>query len=192
MAGNKNPKKHKPKNDWIAIREDYLVQNLDPQAEKPYTVAACAAHWGLNRKTIERHSEAEDWRGELRKRQAAISDARIEAHTDGFMEQQREIRKRHAMVAQGLISKAAKKLGSIKKPEKQLTVDQMVKMLTFGMAAEREAHGMPKYIQLEDVTHTDPERQFETPTMRMERRRIERLVDADLVKTYARLHDAGE
>ena len=189
MAGKKNPKKHPPKIDWNAIREDYLVQNLDPEAEKPYPIIALATHWGVSRDSCDRHAKKEDWKGELRKRAKAIADARIDAHQDGFIEQQREIRERHALVARSAIKVASKKLATLKKPEKELTVDQMVKMLAFGMAAERDAAGMPKYIQIQNVTPTDPAREFETPAQRMERRRIQREVEKDLAEVYKRLHD---
>ena len=192
MAGKKNPKKHPPKIDWNAIREDYLVQNLDPEAEKPYPIIALATHWGVSRDSCDRHAKKEDWKGELRRRAKAIADARIDAHQDGFIEQQREIRERHASVAQNLISKAVEKFNTIKNPKKELTVDQMLKMLAFAMPAEREAHGMPKFVQIQDVTPTDTERTHETPAQRMERRRIERLVDKDLAEAYTELHDAGD
>ena len=192
MAGKKNPKKHPPKIDWNAIREDYLVQNLDPQAEKPYPIIALATHWGVSRDSCDRHAKKEDWKGELRRRAKAIADARIDAHQDGFIEQQREIRKRHAMVAKDVISKAMMKFDAIKDPDNELTVDQMLKMLAFALPQEREALGLPKYIQIQDVTPTDPAREFETPAQRMERRRIERLVDKDLAEAYTEHHNAGD
>ena len=191
MAGKKNPKIHKPKIDWNAIREDYLVQNLDKKQKKNYTQADLSRQWGVSQNAISRHALKDDWAGELRRRTKVIADARIDAHTDGLVEQQKEIRKRHALIAKGVITKAVKKLKEITKPEK-LTVDQMVKMLSFGMSAEREALGMPKYIQIQDVTVTDQDRLHETPVMRMERRRIERLVDKDLAEAYPGLTDAGD
>lgn len=191
-AKKKNSKKTRSKINWHAIREDYLVRNLDKKEGKTYTIVDLSKEWGVSAKQIHIHAKAGDWRGELRRRTQVISDARIEAHTDGLMEEQREIRKRHAMVAKGVIAKAGKKLGSIKKPEEELTVEQMVKMLAFGFTAEREAHGMPKFIQIQDVTQTDSERQYETPVMRMERRRIERLVDKDLAEAYTEHHNVGD
>lgn len=192
MAGKKDSKIHKPKIDWNAIREDYLVQNLDKKQRKTYTQADLSRQWGVSQNAISRHALKEDWAAELRRRTQVIADARIDAAQDGIIEQQREIRERHALVARGVITVASKKLAKIEKPEKTLTVDQMVKMLAFGMAAEREAHGMPKYIQIQDVTVTDLNRQYETPVMRMERRRIERLVDKDLAEAYSGLPDAGD
>lgn len=188
MAGKRNPKKHKPKIDWDAIREDYLVRNLDDTKTKKYSVNMLAKTWGISRTSIDKHIKAEDWNGELRRRTQAIADARIEVHQDSIIEAQKEIRDRHALIARSAIKVASKKMATLKKPEKQLTVDQMVKMLAFGMAAERDAAGMPKYIQIEDVTPTDPAREFETPLMRMERRRVQREVEADLAEVHERLH----
>jgi len=192
MAGKKNPKKHKPKIDWDAIREDYLVRNLDNSKTKKYSVNMLAKTWGISRTSIDRHVKAEDWNGELRRRTQAIADARIEIHQDSIIEAQKEIRERHALVARSAIKVASKKLATLKKPEKELTVDQMVKMLAFGMAAERDAAGMPKYIQIEDVTPMDPAREFETPLMRMERRRVQREVEADLAEVHERLHGGSD
>ena len=186
MAGKKN----RYGIDWDAIREDYLVQNLDPNKTKKYSIVQLAKTWGVTRRNIDRHAKKEDWAGELRKRTKAIADARIDVHQDSIIETQREIRERHASVAQDIIAKAVKKFNTIKNLKKELTVDHMLKMMALGMSAEREAHGMPKYIQIHDVTPTDPAREFETPALRMERRRIERLVDADLAAAYAELHDA--
>lgn len=191
MAGKKNPKKAKNRYDidWAAIREDYLVQNLDKSKTRKYSINALAKTWGVTRKSIDRHAKAEDWEGELRRRTKAISDARIDIVQDSIIEEQRKIRKRHAMVAKGVISRAAERLAKLKKTEiSKLTVDQMIKMLAFGFTAEREAHGMPKFIQIQDVTPTDPAREFETPIMRMERRRLQREVEADLVEVHKRLH----
>ena len=185
--GKKNPKKHKPKIDWDAIREDWLVRNLDDTKTKKYSNKMLAKAWGVSRVSIEKHAKKEDWKGELRRRTQAIADARIDVHQDSIIEAQKEIRERHALVARSAINVASKKLATLKKPEK-LTIDQMVKMLAFGMAAERDASGMPKYIQIEDVTPTDPAREFETPLMRMERRRVQREVEADLAEVHKRLH----
>ncbi|KKM66397.1 hypothetical protein LCGC14_1481620 [marine sediment metagenome] len=185
--GKKNPKKHKPKIDWDAIREDYLVQNLDPEKTKKYSINMLAKTWGVSRNSIDKHVKAEDWNGELRRRSRAIADARIDVHQDSIIEAQKEIRERHALVARSAIAVASKKLASLKNPKK-LTVEQMVKMLAFGLTAEREASGMPKFIQIEDVTPTDPAREFETPLMRMERRRVQREVEKDLAEVHKRLH----
>ena len=194
MAAKKKsnrPKKYNTKINWHAIREDYLVRNLD-KSQKTYTIVALAKEWGVSRKQIDIHAHAENWRGELRRRTKSIADARIEAHTDALKDQQRAIRERHVEVAGGVISKAVQRFNAITNPEEEISLDLMLKMFAFGLPAQRDAIGMPKLVQIQDVSAQDVARQFETPEMRMERRRIEQEVDDDLAKAYVGLSDAGD
>ncbi len=187
MAGAKNPKRKKRarrEHDWDGIREDFLLQNLDPSREKPYTLGACAKSWAVSVSAVERHSRKEGWRDELRVRAKAQANANIERRQETYAEVEAEIRQRHATFCRGLIAKAGIKFTSITDPRK-LTVDQMLKMLTFAMPEEREARGIPKYYQVTGLTPTDPEREMETPGMRIERRRIERQVGKELTALLA-------
>lgn len=188
----KGKKKNRYNIDWDAIREDYLVQNLSPDKLKKYSIVQLAKTWGVQRKSIERHAKAEDWKGELRKRTTAIADARIDVAQDSIMEAQREIRKRHGEVAKGVLGRAILKFNTLLNPDTDITVEQMLKMMVFALPAEREAHGMPKFIQIQDVTPTDPARAFETPILRMERRRIQREVEAELIEVHKRLHGGAD
>ena len=193
MAGAKNPKRKKRarrEHDWDDIREDFLLQNLDPSREKPYTLGACAKTWAVSVSAVERHSRKEAWRDELRVRAKAQANANIERRQETYAEVEREVRERHATFCRGLIAKAGIKFNSITDPE-ILTVDQMLKMLTFAMPEEREARGMPKYHQVSGLTATDPEREMETPGMRIERRRVEREVAKELTELL-KLVDAND
>lgn len=193
MGGYKKAKNPtKPKFDWNAIREDYIVQNLDQEREKPYTVVALAKQWGVSRKQVDVHIAKEDWRGELRRRAKVIADARIDAHTDGIAETHREIRERHVAISRGLISLASKKYNEMVDKNEELSAEQMLKFLAFALPQEREALGLPRYLQIQTVTPGDPERAGETPSVRMARRAIERKIDKDLAKAYAGLADAAE
>jgi hypothetical protein len=192
MTAAKNPKKLKNKIDWPAIREDWIVQNLDKKVKTKPTKLALAIHWGVSRDSVDRHAKKEDWAGELRKRTHAIANARIDAAQDGIIEKQRKIREHHGKVASGIISKATQRFNAITNPEEDIDLPLMLKMFAFGLPAEREAAGMPKLVQIQDVTVADQDRLHETPTMRMERRRIERLVDADLAEAYPGRDDAGD
>ena len=195
MVAKKNsnrPKRYRTKLDWDAIREDYLVRNLDPEEKKKYSVTSLAKVWHVSRVSIDKHVKKEDWNGELRRRTQAIADARIDVAQDSIIEKQQEIRERHGNVAKGIISKAIMKFNSLNTPEKELTVPDMLKMFAFALPAEREAAGMAKYIEISDVTPTDPAREFETPIMRMERRRVQREVEAELIEVHKRMHGAPE
>ncbi len=190
MAGAKNKKKpgkgKKKPIDWDAIREDYLLQNLDQSRDLPYTISGCAKTWGLSRSAVENHAKKEFWREELITRAKAQADANLERRTETIAEVEREARDRHANFMKGLISKAAVKFNSLKDPENELSVDQMLKMLQFAMPEERAALGIPKYVSIMTTTPSDTEREMETPGMRIERRRLEREVKKELLALIAR------
>jgi hypothetical protein len=196
MAGKKNAKKpakgKKKAIDWDAIREDYLIQNLDQSRDKPYTISGCAKTWGLSRSAVENHAKKEEWREELITRAKAQANANLERRTETIAQVEREARKRHANFMKGLISKAALKFNSIEDPAKDLTVDQMLKMLQFALPEERAALGIPKYLSITTTTPTDTEREMETPGMRIERRRLEREVKKELLALIARAEEEDD
>ena len=195
MAGKQNPKKPKKGKkkavDWDAVREDFLVQNLDPARETPYTFAACAKTWGVTRPYLSKKATEQDWRAELRVRAKAQADASVERRQETYAEVEREIRERHGAFCRGLVAKSAIKFNSLDKPE-DMTIDQMLKMLAFAMPEEREARGIPKYHHVTNVVAGDPEREMETPGMRIERRRSEREVKKELLELLAGVDDVGE
>ena len=153
---------------------------------------ALATQWGISRSAIDRRSQKEDWKSELRRRAKAASDARIDAHQAGVTEAHREIRERHVLISQGLISQATRRYNALVDGDEEISIEQMLKFLAFAMPQEREALGLPKAIQITDVTPVDLDRAAETPSMRMARRAIEKKIDADLAKAYSGLFDAGE
>jgi hypothetical protein len=196
MGAKKNPKHKKSKPepeekpdkpkvktipvvDWESMREDFLIQNLSPDREEPYTYAQIAVKWGLKVETVRGHAGKNKWREELRIRAKQQSDAAIAKHQETFVEMERELRDRHAKFTRGLVAKAMVKFNSI--DAESMTVDQMIKMLQFAMPEEREARGLPKLMQVADMTPTDANRQMETPALRIERRNQERKVRERLV-----------
>lgn len=187
MAGKKSAKLQKPKKvaDWDAIREDFLIQNLDPTRETPYTYAACAKTWGVTRKTVSKHANVEKWRVELQVRAKAQADATVDRRQDTYADAEREVRERHVGLMRDLIEQATVRLNSIKNPKK-LTINQMLKMFQFALPEEREAMGMPKYVQVQSLMTTDPERGMETPGARIARRRAEREVKAELLEILSK------
>ncbi len=194
MAGKKkNPKRGKSKPiNWSAIREDYLLQNLDQSRELPYTMSACAKTWGLHRTTLDKHAKKEGWRDELITRAKAQADANLERRTETIAEVEREARKRHANFMKGLILKAAQRFKAIKDPEKELTIDQMIQMLRFALPEERAALGIPKYVSITTIMPTDKDREMESPGMRIERRRLEREMKKELLALIARAAEEDE
>ncbi len=194
MAGKQNPKKprkgKKKPIDWDAIREDYLLQNLDQSRDTPYTISALAKTWGHHRSTVEKHAKAESWREELITRAKAQANANLERRTETIAEVEREARTRHAAFCRGLVAKSMIKFNSLKDPENDISVDQMLKMLQFAMPEERASLGIPKYVSITTHTPTDTEREMETPGMKIERRHFEREVKKELLKVIA--HAAEE
>lgn len=189
MAGKKNKKKAikaKKAVDWDAVREDYLIQNLDQSRDDPYSFRSVAKTWGVCRASVENHAKKEGWRDELLVRAKSQADANLQRRQDTYAEVEREARKRHANSMKGLISKAARKLISIKNPEEDLSVDQMLKMFQLALPEERAALGIPKYLSIQTTMSTDTEREMETPGMRIERRRLEREVKKELTALIAR------
>lgn len=187
MAGKKNKAKVKKKPlDWDAIREDYLIQNLDQSRDTIYSFRAVAKTWGVTRQTVEVHAKKEGWRDELLVRAKSQANENLQRRQDTYAEVEREARNRHAKTMKGVLAKAARKLISIKDPAKTLTIDQMLKMFQLALPEERAALGIPKYLSITTTTPTDIDREMETPGMRIERRRLEREVKKELTALIAR------
>ncbi len=188
MAGKKNAKIKKPSRriDWDPIREDFLLQNLDPAREEPYTLVAVAKTWGVSRSALDKQSRKEHWRDELIVRAKAQADASIDRRTETIAEVEREARARHATFMKGLIFKAAQRFKEIKNPKKDLSIDQMIQMLRFALPEERAALGIPKYLSITTTMPTDRDRELETPGRRIERRRLERAVKKELLALIVR------
>ncbi len=180
MSGRKNPRFAEPGLNWEAIREDYIINNLDPMRETRYTLRAVSVKYSLDYTTVHRHSKSEDWKGELQRRAKSQADANIEMHQESFAQMEKALRERHAKYTSEVIEKAITKLRSI--DAKQLTVDQMIKMLNFALPEEREARGLPRIMQAAAITPTDSERKHETPALRIARRKQERAAKKALVE----------
>jgi hypothetical protein len=185
MAGKKSKKARKV-NDWDAIREDYLIQNLDQSRDTPYTFRAVAKTWGVSRSSVEGHAKKEDWRAELITRAKVQANANLERRTETIAEVEREARKRHAQFCRGLVAKSILRFNAIENPATEISIDQMLKMIQFAMPEERAALGIPRYLSVQTTTPTDTEREMETPGMRIERRRLEREVKKELTELIAR------
>jgi hypothetical protein len=182
----KEPKKNL---DWLAVREDFIVTNLDPELDKPYTYRDVAKKWGVARETVGLHGKAEGWREELAARAKARSDASIEAQQRKFADKEAAIREKHANVAMALTAKAVVKLQNINAED--LTTDQMIKILQFSLPEERDARGIPRIAQTTIVSPLGDAADLETPAMKIERRLAEKRVKAVLVGIIAEEEDGS-
>lgn len=91
--------------DWAMVRERWLIENLDPSREKPYTLRKCAMDHGVAYQTVRNRACTERWRVELNRRQRARSEAAIEEAQSRFSTDEAEVRANHASMLDVVIGR---------------------------------------------------------------------------------------
>jgi len=168
-ARTKHRKKPKRGLDWAALKERYIVENLDPQRDRPYTAAELAKDFQVSVHTVRGVMAKEDWRGELRSHQEKRSEEAIARTRTIYADQERELRDRQANIGRLWQAKSVVRIQKIENPETDLTFREALDLGRYGAELERKARGLP---ELADPTiHIEPEETegYESPEVKIAR-----------------------
>lgn len=152
----KRPKKlhdSSPSVNWIAVKQDYLTTNLNPQNEKPYSLAQLASTWDLNYGTVRNRASTEGWNEELNDQANKQSKEVIELAQKQYIYDEVDIRRRQADIAKFATAKAIERLRNLKVDE--LTPREAIELLRLGLVEERKALGMPDKYEFAAISDTD-------------------------------------
>jgi hypothetical protein len=137
-SGKKKPKLN---TDWVAVKNRYLQENLDPGRVEPYSLKSVSIEAGLDYGSVRRHAAKEKWKAELETRrqerdEAAIGEIQVEADYSEF-----EVRSRHIELAQLLQEKGLSRLKEIELAG-DISVKDAIELVKLGVNLERQSIGI--------------------------------------------------
>ncbi len=132
--------------NWPAVKEDFIVSNLDPSRDELLTLKELAANHGVNYESVRRRAGKEGWNDEVKKRAEKLAEESIEVAQEQFSQSEAEIRERQIKIARLAQAKAVVRLQDLKPSE--LTVREAIELLKLGLPEERKAAGMPDKVDI--------------------------------------------
>lgn len=162
---------HPSKVDWARVREDYIVQNLDPNRERPYTLKEVAEKWHVSYGHVRNIASEQKWREQLREHAQKRADESIEEARKAIAFDEAEIRVRQQKLARLAQALAGKKLQEIvNDPDliAKMSPREATELLRIGLDQERNAVGLPREYAVTELPDTEDDK-YESPLVKMRR-----------------------
>ncbi len=135
--------------DWEAVREHWIVMNLDPtrSPSREFTLAQVARDFGVTHSWTRTKAAEGGWRDELRARRRAVADAAIERAQETAIAVEAEIRDTQIKIARGLYTLLGPVIKGYQRrvsedPHGELNVSvPVIRLFVSAMKEAREAAG---------------------------------------------------